>query len=214
MIDTSINTEGPTLRTIVSMALAGVLIAIAGTAYLVLTSKYNNPVFGSVIFSFGLYYICCYGFILYTGRIGYVRIKTIPLLITTLLVNLWTACLTGYVLGSTNVELMLIAENVLQTKLEKSIISAGLDSIMCGMLMFLAVDGFRSKFETRILTIVYCVTIFVLCGFEHCVANAAYIGLSTDFTLEKIVFIIINIVGNTIGSILCYQLKTFALSDE
>ena len=46
---------------------AGIMIGIAGTVYL----RVDNNIVGSFLFSIGLFVICMYGMILYSGKVGY-----------------------------------------------------------------------------------------------------------------------------------------------
>ena len=47
-----------------------------------------------------------------------------------------------------------------------------------------------------------CVIVFILCGFEHCVANMFYFSVARSWSFKTILYIFIMILGNSIGSIL------------
>ena len=55
-------------KILVRAILAGCMISIGGTIFLVCESK----LLGAFLFSLGLYSICAFGLNLYTGKIGYV----------------------------------------------------------------------------------------------------------------------------------------------
>ena len=49
-------------------------------------------------------------------------------------------------------------------------------AIFCNVLIYIAVEGYRSIENSlgRYLAVFFGVTVFVVCGFEHCVANMYY----------------------------------------
>ena len=79
-----------------------------------------------------------------------------------------------------------------------SIPTALIMAILCGMIIQLAVD---IKKEGPIATIM-CIMLFILCGFEHCVANIFYFIGSSVFKWEYILYTAIYIIGNSCGGIL------------
>jgi formate/nitrite transporter FocA (FNT family) len=48
--------------------------------------------------------------------------------------------------------------------------------------------------------------IFVLCGFEHCVANAFYFSLAGMVNGSAVVYLVKNAVFNAVGGIAAYRL--------
>lgn len=46
-----------------------------------------------------------------------------------------------------------------------------------------------------------CVIVFILCGFEHCVANMFYFSVARSWSFKTILYTFIMILGNSIGSI-------------
>ena len=53
-----------------------------------------------------------------------------------------------------------------------------------------------------IFVIVLGVLVFILSGFEHCIADIFYLSASMSFDLKSILYILIAIIGNSIGSLL------------
>ena len=45
-------------------------------------------------------------------------------------------------------------------------------------------------------------TLFVVCGFEHCVANMFYFTVSGMWSGEAVIFIVVNTIGNAVGGLL------------
>jgi len=52
--------------------------------------------------------------------------------------------------------------------------------------------------------LILCVTVFVVCGYSHCVANMYYIGDSLfifKYPLESFLGILVATIGNSLGAI-------------
>ena len=71
---------------------------------------------------------------------------------------------------------------------------------MCGVLIFLSVDYYK-KFSS-IIGIVFAIPIFVLCGFDHAVADAFYVGVAGEINEIPVLFLLTVAVGNIAGSTL------------
>lgn len=69
---------------------------------------------------------------------------------------------------------------------------------MCGILMLVAV---HSKNE---FVIILCIMVFILSGYEHCIANSIYIIV--DFSWINFLKFLSVVIGNTFGAILARQL--------
>ena len=59
----------------------------------------------------------------------------------------------------------------------------------------LAIDYWQS------FAIFICVIVFILSGFEHCIANMYYISLAKLWSLKAVLSMLIMILGNSVGSI-------------
>ena len=77
-------------------------------------------------------------------------------------------------------------------------------AIFCNVLIYIAVEGYRSIENSlgRYLAVFFGVTVFVVCGFEHCVANMYYFTAAGVWSGEAIVFILVNTLGNALGGLL------------
>ena len=179
------------------------MIAIGGTVFL----SIENKVIGASLFSIGLFGVLIYNLNLYTGKIGYLitnfNLKYIKELIITLIGNFIGACSVGFILRYTRIydkiyEKSLILAN---TKLNDNILSIFILSIVCGLLMYYAVNGFKKQTDFGKYLVVYLgVAVFILCGFEHCIANMYYFSVADIWSLKTLGYTGIMVLGNSIGS--------------
>ena len=176
--------------------LAGIMISIGGTIYLSL----ENKMVGAFLFSIGLFMICVNGYNLYERKKGFI----IELLIT-LIGNFIGTVTCGLVLSKTRIysSIKEVAVKICTTKLNDDLLSIFILSIFCGMLMYLAVDLYKKKTDGgRYLGIFLGVTVFILAGFEHCVANMYYFTVADMWEGKTLLYTLIMILGNTVGSII------------
>ena len=183
---------------------AGILISIGGIAYLGI----ENKIVGSFIFSFGLLTICMYSFNLYTGKVGYILVNKISYVIELLisLIGNFLGTLTiGSLMRLTRFENYIqTATNIVNTKLNDNILSIFILAVMCGMIMYIAVNNYKKENDVigKYMTIFMGVMAFILCGFEHCVANMFYFSIAGAFSLKAIGYLLVMVLGNSIGSVI------------
>lgn len=183
---------------------AGIMIGIAGTVYL----RVDNNIVGSFLFSIGLLVICMYGMNLYTGKVGYILINKVnyiyELLITIAGNFIGTFLVAKLVLLTRFKDVSDKALEIVNLKLNDNLLSIFILSILCGVLMYIAVNNYK-KINNEIgkySCIFMCVMVFILCGFEHSVANMYYISVANLLSLKSLLYILIMILGNSVGSIL------------
>lgn len=183
---------------------AGVLISIGGTIYIAC----SNKIMGSFLFAIGLLTVCMYGLNLYTGKIGYVLINKwnyLLELLLSLLGNFIGTFLTGNLLRLTRYEnYVLTAKDLALVKLNDNMLSIFILSLFCGLLMYIAVNNFKHSKDlfSKYIGIFLCVMVFILCGFEHCVANMFYFSLANVWSMKVFLYLLIMIIGNSLGSII------------
>lgn len=195
------------LKILFSSIFAGILIALGACIYLALFS--TAKIVGSLFFGIGLYLIIQFGLYLYTGKVGFL-LDNKPSYIIDLLV-----CFFGNLIGialvsvpvsfsRTGENLIPIAETIVEGKYNDSWWSVLILSIFCGVIIYLAVIGHRKVDNPvgRILSVFIPISMFILLGFEHVVANAAYFIIARKFDLKVLLWFVIMFFGNGIGSIL------------
>lgn len=189
--------------------LAGFVITLGATAYLSLESTMA----GAVMFAVGLFAICSFGWNLFTGKVCYSIGKSPKYL--GFLVLVWIANFAGAALGGALIRLTRLtgvierAESVAATKLGDGLLSVFVLAIFCNVLIYIAVEGYRSLPSAlgKYLAVFFGVTVFVVCGFEHCVANMYYFTVAGAWSgaisgTNPFVFIIVNTLGNAVGGLL------------
>ncbi len=183
---------------------AGIMIGIAGTVYL----RVDNNIVGAFLFSIGLLVICMYGMNLFTGKVGYVLINKFnyiyELLITIVGNFIGTFLVARLVLLTRFKSVSTKAVDLVNLKLSDNLLSIFILSILCGILMYIAVNNYK-KINNEIgkySCIFMCVMVFILSGFEHSIANMYYISVANLFSLKSFLYILIMILGNSVGSIL------------
>ena len=183
---------------------AGIMIGIGGTIFLAV----ENKIVGAFLFSIGLLMICMYGMNLFTGKVGYVLINKINYLwelLLSLLGNFVGTFLVGFLVRQTRyIAYADKAVKLSNIKLDDNLLSIFILSIFCGMLMYIAVNNYKkvSGEIGKYIGIFLCVMVFILCGFEHCVANMYYFSVANMWSLKTLLYMLIMVLGNSVGSII------------
>ncbi len=188
--------------------MAGICIGIAGTVYL----SVANPVAGAVFFAFGLLTILCFGFRLYTGAVGYFVASTDKPVCLLRLLFIWLGnfagtWITGTLLKFTRagVSIASRAEAAAAARSGDSAVSLLILSFFCGILMYAAVESFhREKLAPvfRFFMVLFGVAVFILCGFEHCIADMYYFSAAGAWSVRNLALILLMTLGNSLGGML------------
>ena len=95
------------------------------------------------------------------------------------------------------------AAAVCQTKLGQGLLSAFILAIFCNIMIFIAVEGYKSIPHElgKYLAIFFGVTVFVVCGFEHCVANMYYFTVGKAWSMETGLYLLVMTAGNALGGV-------------
>lgn len=188
------------MKNFVSGIVAGALIAIGGTVFLSVEEK---PI-GALFFAVALLCICFKGYSLYTGRIGYIAHShtrgDFSALFAGLLGNIVGAVLCGIIISFAIPAVNTAAVSACDAKIAQPLLSALCRGVFCGILMYFAVSIFKEN-KTP-LAIVFCIPVFILCGFEHSIADIFYFTAARRADVAALLFLIVVIIGNSIGSLL------------
>ena len=55
--------------------------------------------------------------------------------------------------------------------------------------------------------LIFCVSVFILCGFEHCIANMFYFSLAGVWSAKTFGYLLVMTLGNSLGGMLIPALK-------
>ena len=153
------------------------MVGIGGTVDL----SCENKVVGAVLFSVALLVICLLGFYLYTGKIGLFIEKPDKLSAAALPIglagNAVGAVLTGLGAALVKPSLVETAKKICDVKLEGGMIKGLVAAVFCGILMYVAVKTYGAK--GTLVGIIFCIPTFILCGFEHSVADMYYFTVAS-----------------------------------
>jgi len=170
--------------------LAGLYIGFGGHLFLVAMATGLGKVAGGVLFSVGLILVVIAGAELFTGNITIlVGVISAAIPKRKMLKN-WTVVYIGNFIGSVVFawliyksgllgtagslnSLGVVAVNIAESKLSIPFMQAFIRGFFCNMLVILAIImAIMSKdVISKIFCIIFPITCFVACGFEHCVAN-------------------------------------------
>lgn len=192
---------------------AGVLITIGGAVFLALS---DNKYVGACLFSVALLCICFKGYNLFTGKVGFMVYghdeKAFITLFAGLFGNIVGTLVFGaalsFALPNLNVQAVVLCNAKFSQQLYQTLIRA----IFCGILMYLAVSIFKEN--KTIVGIIFCIPVFILSGFEHSIADMAYFATARIFDWNAVLFIIVVVLGNTIGGILLPVLTLLSKKKE
>ena len=183
---------------------ASVLIGLGNYVLL----KLGNPL-GPFLFAFGLLGVCVMGANLFTGKCGFLfedKIKPLNLALI-LLVNL----IAGYLVGL----LFSVCDAGIVAAAQEKVASWNFDwsffvrSVMCGVIMYLAVAIFRKGSKLGIL---FGVPLFIFCGFQHCIANVITLGVAASFSWTLVLAVVGNFAGSLAMWYLCRELAAVKIS--
>ena len=184
---------------------AGMMIGISSIIYLICPNK----MLGAFLFAIGLFIICTFDMYLFTGKVGYIfENKNNPNCIKIWMGNLIGCLITIIPMRIAKGEISLIAYDMIQKKLDNNFMSIIILSIFCGMLMYIAVENFQHNENNfaKIIGLFLCVSSFIICGFEHSIANMCYCIFSINslsLAIKSSIFILIVSVANGVGATLC-----------
>ena len=174
---------------------ASLLIGLGNYALL----KLGNPI-GPFIFALGLLGVCYMGLNLFTGKCGFLiqdKIKVIDLIVI-LLVNLIAGYIFGLMFSAADID---VYNNAVAKVATWDIsLSFFIKSLLCGIIMYIAVYMYRKKTP---LGIIYGIPLFILCGFQHCIANIITLGVARTFDFS----ILLCILGNFLGSLFMWYIS-------
>lgn len=189
-------------------AAAGIMIGIGGAVLL----SVENRIAGAVLFAVALLSICMLGLVLYTGKIGFLVTEhsagDISSVLSGLAGNAVGCAVSAIAVRTVRPALSLRAAEMCSAKLTQTPLATLFAGILCGILMYTAVAVYREKNSP--LGILFCVPVFILAGFEHSIADMFYFFLAGVVRGRAALFLLLVVLGNTIGGMLIPALRCAA----
>lgn len=189
------------LRLFLYAVVAGLCIGLGGAVFL----SVENKIIGAALFTVALFVICTFGLNLYTGKVCYVFDNKLPYVLDVLIVWLgnFAGCWgTAMLYGMTRIAVIAEkAQALCEVKFGDNLMSIFILGIFCNLCIYIGVEGFKNNPHElgRYLSLFFGVMVFILCGFEHCIANMFYISMAGMWGGEAFVFLIVNTIGNAVG---------------
>lgn len=186
--------------------MAGAFIAMGGVVFLSL----DNKIVGAFMFSLGLFAVCTLKYNLFTGKVGYLFCNDVKTYLPWCLM-VWVGNLVGSIIVAELVRLTRVAPGLIekstklvQVKADDSLISLFVLGIFCNIMVVHAVDQYLNNPHEigKYLGIVMSIMVFILCGFEHCIADMFYIQMARMWNSQTIIALIVITLGNVLGGIL------------
>ncbi len=192
------------IKTFVSGILGGAYIGFGGVAFLSLESK----VLGALFFTVGLFTICTFGLNLFTGKVCYVfqqdRSYALGLPLIWLGNVVGTGIVAKMILATRLSSLSEKAQTLCEVKLEDGLGSLFVLGILCNIFIYIAVEGFKNNPHQlgKYLSLFFGVMVFILCGYEHCVADMFYFFAARAWSAHAVVCILVISAGNAVGGVI------------
>lgn len=195
--------------------MAGFCIGLGGTVFLRLKDAFpGGNVVGAILFSLGLFTICTRGYFLYTGKVCYIFDNRPSYLLDVL--TIWVGNLVGCMLIAGIERLTVIcgvdaginvtAAELVAAKMDSSLLSLFLLGIICNVCIFIASNGYSGNPHEvgKYLAIFLGVTVFIVCGTEHSVADMYYwcvSGVLFEHPGQSLLRLLVVTLGNLVGGV-------------
>lgn len=191
-------------KTFVSAILAGAAISFGGVVFLSL----DNKVLGSLFFTVGLFMVCTFGLNLFTGKVCYLFQNDLAYRLN--LVVIWLGNLVGTLIVGGAVRLSRIAgiaekaASMCAVKTGDTYLSLFILGILCDIFIYVGVESYKSNPHEagKYLGLFFGVMVFILCGYEHCVADMFYFTVAGAWSMQAVICLLVITAGNAVGGVL------------
>lgn len=200
-------------RVFVSAVLAGACIGLGGLVFLSL----DNKVLGSLFFAIGLFTICTFKLHLFTGKVCYVFSNNAEYALQ--LPVIWLGNWVGTYLTAqaalhtrSGAAMSEKAAALCRIKLDDTYLSLFLLGFICNIIIYIAVEEYlRNPHELgKYLGILFGVTVFILSGTEHSVADMFYFSVGRMWSGKALAAVLTITLGNVCGGVSMPLLRKMA----
>lgn len=210
-------------KRIASFTVDGIMAGLLLSICCAVNISANRGFAGAFLFSLGLFAIMELHLGLYTGKVGYLVVKRPKYageVTITLIANTLGAFIGGKLLSLTRFGQFLsdASVEIVAGKINDSYLSAFLLSMFCGILIFIAVEGDKKCTQAddhvgALFTTLIPVMIFIICGFNHCIADMGYYFISgIDMSWDVFMYFLWAILGNGVGCMVIPVMKKFSIN--
>lgn len=201
------------LEYVVRAIAAGFFIGLGAVAC-VICSINGKPICGAAMFAVGILVVMEFKFLLFTGYVPTQRStqrweKYLLNCLAIWLLNAVGAIILGIMITNTRIftQATLLTSfkeyvnNMVSVKLNDSLFSVFFLSVLCGIVIALIVKA--KTYKNSVLYTVLLIAVFIVCSYEHVVANSFYLFVTNKlFTGSGFSFFIVNMLGNFAGGFL------------
>ena len=96
------------------------------------------------------------------------------------------------------------AQSLAEVKLGDSLFSLFVLAVLCNLLIFIAVDGYKNNPHEvgKYLALILGVVVFILCGFEHSIADMFYFSMAgVIWQPRTLLAVLVITLGNSLGGL-------------
>lgn len=167
----------------------------------------QNKIVGSLFFVVGLFLVLSYKLELFTGKACYVTQQSpsyISILIVSYIGNLIGALIMGILFAGIDKFVPLIANFSvgLQARMTAPATQIIVLGYLCNWCIYIAVNAYKRQGThswESFVGLLLGVSVFVLCGFEHSIADMVYVTMCGLWSWQAIGFIGLVTIGNLLG---------------
>lgn len=210
------------LSYIIDGILSGITLGVGG----MVSFSSDNRYVGAFLFSLGLFTIVQFRYGLFTGKVGYIVNREpayILEVLVTLISNAVGTFISAILLRQTRFFTTVVSgmEQTIEERVSAAVdgkihddpLSIFVLAAFCGMLMFTAVEVNRQcrakgNFVGALFGVVFPVVVFIICGFNHCIADMFYYFFcGCPDVPAAILYFVLAVLGNAAGGMFIPAMK-------
>lgn len=88
--------------------------------------------------------------------------------------------------------------------------------VLCNIFIYIAVEGFNQNPHQlgKYLSLFFGVMVFILCGYEHCVADMFYFTVAGVWSVDTFLRLLVITLGNAVGGVIFPLVQGWLLKDD
>ena len=207
------------MKKLISAVMAGMYIGIGATTYLVT----ENKVAGSFFFCVGIFLVMNYYNLLFTKVVPFFTHKkySVADVGITFVGNLIGGISYSFLISQTRLAEKILPKvnSVMEVKINDSYLSLFIMAVFCAVLVAYATFGEKIYPDNKLLSVLFTflfIMAFVMCGFDHIVANMFYYSfyaINNGFTASLIPSFLVVLAGNIAGGLGTGYLELYRTSE-